>query len=51
MNRFQKVKPMVEINGKKVVVHRGGTIKKGRLINAMRCHVTYRMTDCVGTRT
>ena len=27
------------MNGKKVVVHRGGTIKKGRLINVTRCCV------------
>ena len=26
-------------NGKKVVVHRSGTIKKGRLINVTRCRV------------
>ena len=26
-------------SGKKVVVHRGGTIKKGRLINVTRCSV------------
>ena len=26
-------------SGKKVVVHRGGTIKKGRLINVTRCRV------------
>ena len=26
-------------SGKKVVVHRGGTIKKGRLINVTRCPV------------
>ena len=27
------------INGKKVVVHRGGTIKNGRLINVKQCRV------------
>ena len=34
-----ELKHFIGINGKKVVVHCGGTIKKGRLINVTRCRV------------
>ena len=35
-------------NRKKVVVHRGGTIKKGRLINVAQCHVAGKNVSVAG---